>query len=216
MLERWAQGVDVVYGQRRSREGESRFKLLSAKFYYMLLSKIANVEIPRNSGDFRVMDRRVVDVVNSLPEHNRFLRGIYAWAGFRQEPFVYDRAARAAGSTKYSLQRMIRLSLDGILSFSMYPLRLLFMSGLGIMLFAFLAAVYLLALRILEPETFQAGVAGLFVAVLFLFGLNFMFLGVIGEYVGRVYSNGLKRPYVIIEDVIESKAEDRLESSVSE
>jgi dolichol-phosphate mannosyltransferase len=203
MIKRWADGVDVVYGQRRSRAGESRLKLWTAHLYYALLARIANVDIPRNAGDFRVIDRQVAEAVNRLPERHRFLRGMYAWVGFRQEAFLYDRAPRAAGETKYPLGKMIRLSLDGILSFSMNPLRLLFYFGVVVTSGAFLSGIYLLAHRILYPDALQPGLAGLFVAVLFLFGVNFLFLGIIGEYLGRAYSNSQGRPYVIVRNVIE-------------
>ena len=206
MIKRWADGVDVVYGQRRSRAGESKLKLWSAHLYYAVLAKIANVDIPRDAGDFRVIDRQVADAINTLPEQHRFLRGMYAWVGFRQEAFLYDRAPRAAGETKYPLGKMIRLSLDGILSFSMNPLRLLFYFGVFVTTSAFLSGIYLLAHRILYPDALQPGLAGLFVAVLFLFGVNFLFLGIIGEYIGRTYSNGQGRPYVIVREVIERDA----------
>ncbi len=204
MIERWADGVDIVYGQRRSRAGESKFKLRTAQLYYALLARVANVDIPRDTGDFRVIDRQVAVAISKMPEQHRFLRGMYAWVGFRQEAFLYDRAPRAAGETKYPLGKMIRLSLDGILSFSMNPLRLLFYFGVVVTSGAFLSGVYLLAHRFLFPDALQPGLAGLFVAVLFLFGVNFLFLGIIGEYVGRTYSNGQGRPYVIVRNVIES------------
>ncbi|MCH8275867.1 MAG: glycosyltransferase family 2 protein [Armatimonadetes bacterium] len=213
MLERWADGIDVIYGQRRSRKGETRFKLWAAHLYYWILSKMADVEIPRNAGDFRVIDRNVVDTINAMPENQRFLRGMFAWVGFRQEAFPYERDARLAGETKYPLMKMIRLSLDGIISFSMKPLRLLFYFGMIVTLLAFSSGAYLLLLRLFSPESFPPAVAGLFVTMLFMFGLNFIFLGIVGEYIGRSYINLQRRPVVIVRDVLERTGDEKTKSA---
>lgn len=203
LLERWADGVDIVYGQRRNRSRENRFKLYSAWLFYRVLSWFANVEIPTDTGDFRVVDRTVVDVVNKMPEQQKFLRGMFAWVGFRQEPFLYDRDARVAGATKYPLTRMLKLSADGILSFSVTPLRAIMLFGLAMTGLSFLSALYVLILRLTASAEFPPGVAGLFVAVLFMFGVNFICLGIIGEYLGRTFVNLQARPVYIIKQVYE-------------
>lgn len=205
MLERWAQGVDVIYGVRRSRAKENMFKLVTARLFYRILSHMAEVDIPRNAGDFRVMDKRVVDVINSMPERNRFLRGMVAWVGFRQEPFPYDRAPRAAGSTKYPFARMLSFSIDGLLSFSMTPLRWMMYLGLLMTVLGFIGAGYMLLVRLLSPEAVAPGIAGLYVAVLFMFGVNFICLGIIGEYVGRCFTNVQGRPPFIIKEIHEGE-----------
>ena len=204
MLRRWADGIDIVYGQRRTRKGETWLKVTTAALYYRLLSNLANVEIPQDAGDFRVVDRRAVDVINAMPERHRFLRGMFAWVGFSQEAFLYDRDPRYAGKTKYSIRSMIRLSLDGILSFSVKPLRWMVVLGLSTTLLAFLSLAYLLVLRLLWPDTFPTGLAGMFITMLFMFGINFICLGVIGEYIGRSYINVQGRPTFIIRSIYET------------
>lgn len=206
MLERWAAGVDVVYGQRASREGEGRFKLITAKLFYRLLSRVSNVDIPKDTGDFRVADRRVIDIINTMPERHPFLRGLFAWVGFRQEPFLYDRQARVDGQSKYSARRMLVFSVDGLLSFSMKPLR--WIAGLGLLmtLAAFVSGVCLLLVRFLDPGAPFPLLAGVFVAMLCMFGIHLICLGVIGEYVGRIYANGQGRPSFIVRQIIENVA----------
>ena len=130
MLKLWEKGNEVIYAQRKTREGESKFKLFTAKMFYKMLNKLSDVEIPRDTGDFRLADRKVVDVINSMPEHNKFLRGLFSWVGFKQVPFEYERKERFAGKTKYPLKKMLKLAADGIISFSTKPLKLV--GGLGI------------------------------------------------------------------------------------
>lgn len=204
MLNRWADGVDVVYGQRRVRAEQGRFKLASAWLFYRVLSIFANIEIPKDTGDFRVIDRAVVDEINRMPERQRFLRGMFAWVGFRQESFLYDREARVAGVTKYPLRRMLKLSVDGILSFSITPLRFIIFLGFAMTLLSFLSGVYLILVRIFYSAAFAPGIAGLFVAMLFMFGINFICLGIIGEYIGRNFINSQGRPSFIIQRIYEA------------
>lgn len=124
MLELWEQGYEVIYGKRKLREGESKFKLLTAKMFYQTLNALSDVDIPKDTGDFRLVDRKVVDVINELPEHNKFLRGLFSWVGFKQTPFEYERKERFAGETKYPLKKMLKLASDGIISFSTKPLKM--------------------------------------------------------------------------------------------
>ena len=131
MLKLWEEGNEVIYGKRKTREGESKFKLLTAKMFYNTLNALSDVDIPKDTGDFRLVDRKVVDVINSLPEHNKFLRGLFSWVGFEQKAFEYERKERFAGKTKYPLKKMLKLASDGIISFSSKPLKMV--GGLGIL-----------------------------------------------------------------------------------
>lgn len=201
MLEHWGQGADVVYGKRKTRESETKLKRFAAYVFYRLLSWMASTDIPKDAGDFRLMDRKVVEALNAMPEHHRFLRGMIAWLGFQQEAFPYDRASRAAGSTKYPLRKMVRLSLDAMFSFSMKPLRWMAILGMTMTFLGFVAVCILVALRFLYPEQFFPGTAGILVAIIALFGVNFLFLGILGEYLGRTYVNTQARPNYVIKDV---------------
>ena len=167
---------------------------------------MSKVEIPTDVGDFRLVDRVIVDILNDMPEKHRFLRGMLAWTGFRQEALDYERQPRVAGQSKYPLLRMISFSLDGLLSFSMSPLRFVTCLGLLVTLFSFLAGSYILVLKILHPESFTPGLGGMFVAILFLFGINFIVVGIIGEYVGRIFVNVQGRPPFIIRKVYDHQA----------
>lgn len=199
MVDRWRDGVQVVYGVRSTRAGETAFKLWSAKTFYRLINRLSDVDIPLNTGDFRLMDRAVVDVVRSMPERDRFVRGMVAWVGFRQEPVYYERAARLAGETKYSLRKMVRLAGDGVVSFSIAPLRLAILIGTSASALALLGIVYALVLR-LYTETWVTGWTLLFIAILFLGGVQLMFLGVLGEYLGRIYGEVKRRPLYLVKE----------------
>lgn len=204
MLRRWNEGIDLIYGQRRNRPGESWFKLTTAKIYYHILSILSDCHIPKDTGDFRVVDRRVVEVINLMPERHRFLRGMFAWAGFKQEAFLYDRDVRAEGETKFPFIKMLRFSIDGIVSFSVKPLRWVLWTGLSLTVFSMASGAYLLYLRLLRPNNFPSGVVGMFVTMLLFFGITFVFLGVIGEYVARIYQNSLRRPSYLIREIVQA------------
>jgi dolichol-phosphate mannosyltransferase len=193
LLQRWEEGADVVYAQRRSRQ-DSRFKRSTAAGFYWLLDKIAETPIPRNVGDFRLMDRRVVAEVAKYREHNRFLRGIVAQVGFRQEAVLFDRDERFAGESKYPLRKMLRLAGDGIMGFSTQPLRLISHLGLLISGLSVIGILYVLGVRLLDPDESVPGWAFLAVAMFFLGGVQLIVLGVIGSYVGRTYVEVLDRP----------------------
>jgi dolichol-phosphate mannosyltransferase len=193
LLERWDAGADVVYAQRRSRQ-DSRFKRSTAAGFYWLLDKMAETPIPRNVGDFRLMDRRVVAEVVKYREHNRFLRGIVAQVGFRQEAVLFDRDERYAGESKYPLRRMLRLAGDGVFGFSTQPLKLISHLGLLISAASLLGILYVLGVRFLAPDDSVPGWAFLAVAMFFLGGVQLIVLGVIGSYVGRTYVEVLDRP----------------------
>jgi len=197
MLASWREGNDVVYGLRTGRDGESFFKLFTAKYFYRFLQAISDVPIPKDTGDFRLMDRRVVEAVKAMPERDRFLRGMVAWTGFQQVALPYHRAPRAAGSTKYSLFRMLRFATDGILSFSAAPLRLAIWLGLATVGLAVMGIFYAVGMR-LFTETWVTGWTLGFVAMLFIGGVQLVVLGIIGEYVGRIYGEAKGRPLYLI------------------
>lgn len=195
----WREGVEVVYGQREAREGEGVFKLWTAKAFYRIINRISNVSIPLDTGDFRLMDRKVVNALQSMPERYRFVRGMVSWVGFRQECVRYKRAARFAGSTKYPLRRMVRFAADGILSFSMEPLRMAVWMGFTAAGLAFAGILYALVIRLMTNSWVQ-GWALLFIAILFMGGVQLVFLGVIGEYLGRVYGEVKRRPLYVVKE----------------
>jgi dolichol-phosphate mannosyltransferase len=189
----WETGADVVYAQRRNRR-DSLLKRATAFGFYWLLERLASSDIPRNVGDFRLMDRRVVDEVVRFREQNRFLRGIVASVGFRQEAVLFDREARHAGRTKYPLGRMVKLALDGILGFSTTPLKMITRLGLGISVLSMLAACYAFAVKLFTPENAVPGWAFLGVGMFLLGGIQLVMMGIIGSYLGRVYVEVQNRP----------------------
>ena len=199
MVERWRAGVDVAYGARTEREGETPLKLWTAKTFCRTLNRLSDVDIPLDTGDFRLMDRKVVDALLAMPERDRFVRGMVAWVGFRQEPVHYGRAARFAGRTKYPMKKMLRFASDGILSFSLVPLRLAIYMGFAASGLALAGILYALLLR-LFTDVWVTGWTLLFIAVLFLGGVQLVFLGVIGEYLGRVYGEVKQRPLYLVKE----------------
>jgi glycosyltransferase involved in cell wall biosynthesis len=196
MVALWRSGYKVVYGIRRTRDGETPFKLWTAKAFYRLINSLSDVEIPVDTGDFRLIDRVVVDVFLQMPERHRLLRGMWSWIGFLQVGLPYQRAQRFAGETKYPLRKMLGLALDGIVSFSVVPLRLVtalgFLSAGG----AFIGIVYTLWVRLLT-HSWVRGWAISFVGMLFMAGVQMLCLGILGEYIGRIYTESKQRPLFI-------------------
>ena len=199
MVDRWRGGVDVAYGVRSTRRGESASKRALSRAYYRLMNRLSEVPVPLDTGDFRLMDRKVVDALLTMPEQSRYLRGMVAWTGFRQEPVYFERAPRLAGRTKYSLGRMVRLATDGILSFSVIPLRLATYLGFAASALALIGIVYALVLRLLT-DVWVTGWTLLFIAMLFLGGVQLLVLGVIGEYLGRAYGELKRRPLYFVKE----------------
>jgi dolichol-phosphate mannosyltransferase len=199
MLEYWRKGSDVAYGVRSEREGESTFKLWCAKAFYRILNWFSDVEIPLDTGDFRLMDRDVVNAFLAMPERDRFVRGMIAWIGFRQEPVYYKRAARFAGKTKYPLKAMLSFASDGITSFSLVPLRLALYMGFTASGLALLGILYALLLR-LFTDIWVTGWTLLFIAILFIGGVQLLFLGIMGEYLGRIYREVKRRPLYLAKE----------------
>ena len=198
MIAAWKDGADVVYGVREQREGETWFKLTTAKLFYRLIDRITSITIPVDTGDFRLMDRRVIDVMKELREHHRFMRGLSAWTGFRQTGVKYKRQPRYAGSTNYPLRKMVKLAWDAITSFSFAPLQLATSVGFIIAFLALLGILVSIILRLFGHAI--VGQATTLISVLFLGGIQLIFLGIIGEYLGRIYDEVKRRPLYIVAD----------------
>ena len=196
MLDHWRSGCDVVYAVREHRDGESRFKLTTAKWFYRLFDKLAQVDLQNNSGDFRLLDRQPLDALLSMRERNRFLRGMTVWVGYTQTAVPYSRDPRHAGETKYTVTKMVRFSLDAISSFSHRPLQLATLLGFMISTLAFIAIPVVFVLRILG--SYLPGFSALTIVVLLLGGIQLIAIGLIGEYVGRIYDEVKGRPLYLV------------------
>jgi glycosyltransferase involved in cell wall biosynthesis len=202
-VERWRQGYDVVYAVRRTRKGESTFKLLTAQIFYRMIKRMTNVSIPVDTGDFRLMDRRVVNVLKAARERHRFLRGMVSWAGFDQTGVEYDREERLSGRTKYPVSKMLRFAIDGITSFSDVPLRFASYLGFTVSTAAFIYAIVIVifkAFHLGTPE-YARGWASTMVVILFLGGVQLIGIGILGEYLGRIYDEVKARPLYLIADI---------------
>jgi len=205
MIDRWRQGFDVVYGVRSEREGEGAMKLITASAYYRLLERLTNVKIPPDVGDFRLMSRRAVDQLKKLREKDRFVRGLVSWIGFNQTGVTYSRDKRYAGETKYPYRKMIKFAFDGITSFSTAPLKLATWSGYGASLLAFLYLISVFVQKLLG-YTVQ-GWATIMVALLFLGGVQLVCIGILGEYLGRIFNEVKPRPMYVLEETLPSSSD---------
>lgn len=201
MVTKWREGYDVVYGTRTERPGESVFKLWTARAFYRVLNWLSDTLIPLDTGDFRLMSRPVVEVLRAMPERDRFVRGMVAWAGFRQIALPYKRAERFAGQTKYPLFKLLGLATDGILSFSTKPLQLSIGLGIACAGLAFCGVVYAVFER-LFTDNWVPGWAAIMVAVLFMGGVQLITIGILGEYVGRIYGELKRRPLYVVSEYI--------------
>ena len=197
MLEKWREGYDVVYGVRTERKESWLLRALYS-LCYRLIRRVANVELPLDAGDFSLMDRRVVDLINAMPEHNRYVRGLRGWVGMRQTGLPYERHARAAGRSKYNLRRLVKLAFDGLVSFSYAPLRLAIWAGALSALAGFAYLLYAVASRLLHPGSVPGGWTSLVVLMLVFGGIQLMLMGLIGEYVGRIFEEVKRRPLYVI------------------
>jgi len=198
-IQKWEEGYDVVYGKRRERIGETPFKLITAKYFYRIINRLSDVEIPMDTGDFRLMDRKALDQFLSMREVYRFVRGMVAWVGFKQVFVEYDREERFAGTTKYPLKKMLKLASDAILSFSNIPLKLATFLGFFTSAIAFIGILYALFTR-LFTDNYEPGWTMLMLSVLLIGGIILIVLGIIGGYIGRIYGEIKKRPLYIIRD----------------
>lgn len=201
-LEKWREGYDVVYGVRVSRATDTRLKRWTAQRFYKLFNRLATLPIPEDVGDFRLLDRRAIDAILALPERNRFGKGLFSWVGFHQIGVPFERVARVAGKTSWSYPRLAHLAVDGITSFSIVPLRLASIVGFAVSLLGLLYAGFLVA-RTIAFGADVPGYASLMVVMLFLGGVQLLCLGVIGEYLGRLYIEAKNRPLYIVSDVYE-------------
>lgn len=201
MLDKWREGYDVVYAVREKREGDTFFKKVTAAAFYRLLRSITHVDIPLDTGDFRLMSRRAIEAMKLFSERNRFVRGLVSWIGFRQTGVTFIREERFAGETKYPLKKMIRFALDGIVSFSFVPLQLATYAGFAISGLSFLAILWVVYLRLFTTQTIT-GWASLMVIMLFLGGIQLITLGVVGEYIGRIYDEVKRRPLYLIQALV--------------
>lgn len=197
MLEKWREGYQVVYAQRNKRAGETIFKKFTAFAFYRLIGSLTSIEIPPDTGDFRLMDRCVVDQLKNLPERSRFLRGLVCWVGFKKIGVKYDRAERTAGTSKYPLKKMLRLAFDGITGFSSAPLKLSFYAGMLATVIGLALFIWSIVEKIFYPTTTVPGWASLMTAIVFFGGVQLISIGIMGEYIGRIYDEVKQRPLYI-------------------
>lgn len=207
MLKLWEDGNEVIYAKRKTRKGESKFKLMTAKMFYRILNGLSDVEIPKDTGDFRLVDRKVVDVINSMPEHNKFLRGLFSWVGFKQKPIEYERQERFAGKTKYPLKKMLKLASDGIISFSTKPLKIIGGIGVASIFVSFVLLIYAILSYIFKWNNLASGWTSLMVAITFFAGVQLVSIWMISEYIARIYDDTKKRPEYIINEKINIEEE---------
>lgn len=206
MFEVWKQGYEVVYGKRVSREGETFFKKFTARVFYRFMARMTEVDMPVDTGDFRLIDRRVVDALRRIPERNRYVRGIVSWLGFRQYAYEYERHERFAGQTKYPLKKMLKLASDGLVSFSVKPLRWILGTGIVLSVLSVLYLLYVLIASLCGAAMLSAGLYALLGFITLLLGVVMISLGVLGEYVGRIYDEAKARPLYIVSDTVNIEA----------
>lgn len=201
MIAAWKNGAEVVYAQRSKRPGETRFKLWTAAAFYRLIERITSINIPRDTGDFRLVDRQVVNALVAMREQHRFMRGLSVWVGFRQEAVQYERHERFAGETKYPFRKMLKFSLDAITSFSHVPLQLATTFGFILAGISLIGIIVAIILRLFTDAI--VGQASTLILVLFLGGIQLIFLGIIGEYLGRIYDEVRSRPLYIVRELLD-------------
>ena len=202
MIEKWRKGAEIVYAKRKKREKDSWFKKNSARLFYHLINFLSDVKIPENVGDFRLIDRKVINFLNSLPEHSRFLRGLVAWGNFKQTTILFERDKRYSGQTHYTLSKMISFALTGITSFSSKPLRVASYLGFITASIGFVGIVYAILGKIFLPAYWVTGWTALFIGIMFLGGVQLITIGIIGEYIGKIYSELQNRPQYLIKEKI--------------
>lgn len=204
LIDKWEEGFDVVYAQRRSRK-DSFLKKTSADMYYRILTRMADIKIPRNTGDFRLMDRKVVDELKKYKEHNRYLRGLVSYIGFKQTPVLFDRDERFAGESGYSLKRLMQLAKDGLFGFSSIPLKMISRLGFLVAALSVLTIIYAFAYRLLTPGAVVQGWAFIVISIFFMGGVQMVMLGVLGSYIGRIYTEVQDRPLYGVKDTYEKQ-----------
>jgi polyisoprenyl-phosphate glycosyltransferase len=202
MIKLWEKGNKIVIPVRKIRKGETKFKIYSANMFYKMLNKISDINITENAGDFRLLDRQVVDVINSLPEHNKYLRGLYSYVGFKQAKINYERDERIAGKTKYNLSKMFKLALDGIIGFSTKPLKIVGFLGFTSVCISILLFVYAIVSYITKINNILSGWTSIIITLVFFGGVQLISLWIISEYIARIYSETKNRPDYIIEEKV--------------
>ncbi|WP_237981161.1 glycosyltransferase family 2 protein [Bacillus thuringiensis] len=207
LIAKWEEGYEVVYAKRKQRKGETWFKLLTAKYFYKFLNYMSDIDIPKDTGDFRIIDRKVADVFNQMTERNRFIRGMMSWVGFRQTYVEYERDERFAGETKYPLKKMIKFASDGIIAFSTKPLRIVMSLGLLSVLISIIVLLYTITVKIIGTGT-QTGWASIMVAITFFSGIQLLGLGIVGQYIARIYDESKNRPIYIVKETINIEQEE--------
>lgn len=199
LYDKLKEGFEIVYAKRKSRKGESAIKLLTARWFYKILAKLTSIDIPMDTGDFRIIHRKVVDQINKMPEKQKFLRGQMAWVGFRQTFVEYDRDERMSGDTGYTFRKMFRLAMDGITSFSNFPLRVATISGFVCAFIGFFLIIYTLYSRYVLKD-YEPGWSSLMITIVFIGGIQLIGIGIIGEYISRIYDNIRNRPLYIVDE----------------
>ncbi|MGN5653215.1 glycosyltransferase family 2 protein [Bacillus sp. Brlt_9] len=207
LIAKWEEGYEVVYAKRKQRKGETWFKLLTAKYFYKFLNYMSDIDIPKDTGDFRIIDRKVADVFNQMTERNRFIRGMMSWVGYRQTYVEYERDERFAGETKYPLKKMIKFASDGIIAFSTKPLRIVMTLGLLSVLISIIVLLYTITVKIIGTST-QTGWASIMVAITFFSGIQLLGLGIVGQYIARIYDESKNRPIYIVKETINIEQEE--------
>ena len=216
LVNKWLEGFDVVYAKRKKRKGETWFKLLTAKYFYKFLNYMSDIDIPKDTGDFRLIDRKVAAVFRKMTEKNRFVRGMFSWIGFSQTYIEYERDERFAGETKYPFKKMIKFASDGIIAFSSKPLKLVMTLGSASVLVSIFVLLYSILTRLFGHEV-QPGWASIMVAITFFSGIQLLGLGIVGQYIARIYDESKNRPIYIVKDVYNLEAEeDHLNNSIME
>ncbi|MES5855117.1 glycosyltransferase family 2 protein [Bacillus cereus group sp. RP29] len=207
LIAKWEEGYEVVYAKRKQRKGETWFKLLTAKYFYKFLNYMSDIDIPKDTGDFRIIDRKIADVFNQMTERNRFIRGMMSWVGFRQTYVEYERDERFAGETKYLLKKMIKFASDGIIAFSTKPLRIVMSLGLLSVLISIIVLLYTITVKVFGHGT-QTGWASIMVAITFFSGIQLLGLGIVGQYIARIYDESKNRPIYIVKETINIDEEE--------
>ncbi|MDO4536501.1 MAG: glycosyltransferase family 2 protein [Clostridium perfringens] len=208
MIEEWKKGFNVVYAKRKTRKGESKFKLVTAKYFYKILSNLADIEIPRDTGDFRLIDKKVIESFKKMPEKNRFIRGMISWVGFKQTFVEYNRDERFAGETKYPLKKMIKFATDGIISFSSKPLKVMSSLGILTLVVSFVILVYSIVSKLYGNTS--SGWTSIMCVLVFFSGVQLVSLGIIGEYIARIYDESKNRPLYLINEIVNFEEEGEL------
>ncbi len=201
LLDRWKEGFDVVYAVRESRDGETWFKKITATIYYRILRGLSEVTIPLDTGDFALMDKKVVEVLRQMPEHSRFIRGMRAWAGFRSGSILYKRQSRYAGSSKYPLRKMIDFALTGLLGFSTVPLRFATYIGIFMAISSFIAGIIIILMKLLTDYPIE-GWSSIMLSIFFVGGVQLCIIGIMGEYIGRIYTEVRRRPLYVVKEQV--------------